>query len=792
MSTDSPATKPPPRRRRWLRRLVFLFLFGLLLGVGVGLYATAHLTQIAKWMLERTFPGARIEIKKLQIIFPNRLDADSITLKSRKDDATLLKLDAGSVAFDFIDLWHRQLGEVRLKNPIISASPKLMEAFAPPPGTPSKKEGAAWSVRHFVCDGGDLTITDYGVTGLSLHTKFCFDLQDFSPANAPDQLHKFILWDIQANAGSATPPLLTIVGCTISFSFADLNQHLLDEIALKQPVVSFSPSQVRALILPERKKDDEDTGPPWTIKHLATEYGMATLSDYGAPGLVITNKFSFDLKNLSTAQGSAKHTFSVWDFSAAYNHEEPFLSLDSVTVSSTLDGLLKEHRFEQVELLMGSLVVGKSLREIFNQPKSESSQPAIPWIIGLLDIRRVAIRLDDERPEVSDITFALNTKLQEIPLSETGSKVGSELQTIGVSGIDVLSPHDPLTKVLTINYLAVRFTLAGLLHKQIEELTISAPTIYVGEDLFWYMEDMEKRYGLSESGEAKPGEPGWSIKSLKVTNGRLNIGSGGRAQYGLPLNFHTEAQDVELDNLAALKLKGALEIPKQDYTFESYQLEVGSDGGQLQFDYPPETGKKNLVGQIGLSQVRWRQYKASQAWVAVTFDRQGINGTFGGNAYDGEMGGGFSFFFDPQSPWIGWFYGKSVDLAQLTDVISPKNFHMTGPASFKVQMDAQGKNIDRVLGEFHTKKPGKLVIGKLDALLADLPPTWSALKESTTRLALTTLRDFDYTTGTGHFWFVQSQGVLRLALQGPYGSRNFDVVLHTNDSPARWNELSKP
>lgn len=743
-------------------------------------------------MLERTFPGARIEIKKLAIIFPNRLHADSITLKSRKDNATLLKLDAGSVAFDFTDLWHRQLGEVRLKNPIISASPKLLEAFAPPPGTPSKKEGAAWSVRHFVCDGGELTITDYGVTGLTLRTKFCFDLQDFSPSSAPEQIHKFILWDIQANAGSAAPPLLTLVGCTISFSFADLNRHILDEIALKQPVVYFSPTQIKALILPERQKDDDEPGPPWTIRHLATEYGMATMSDYGVPGLVITNKFSFDLKNLSTANGTAKHTFSIWDFSAAYNHEEPFLSLDSITVSSSLDGLLKGHRFENVELLMGSLVVGKSLREIFAQPKSESSQPAIPWVIGALDIRRVAIRLDDERPEVSDITFALNTKLQEIPLAETGSAVGSEPQTIGVSGIDVLSPHDPLTKVLTINYLSVRFTLAGLLHKQIEQLSINAPTIYVGEDLFWYMEDMEKRYGLAETEEAKPGGPGWSIKSLLVKDGRLNIGSGGRAQYGLPLNFHTEAQDVQLDNLAALKLKGALEIPKQDYTFASYQLEVGSDGGNLQFDYPPETGKKNLVGQIGLSNVRWRQYKASQSWVAVTFDRQGINGTFGGTVYDGQMGGGFSFFFDPQSPWIGWVYGKSVDLAQLTDVISPKNFHMTGPVSFKVQMDAQGKNIDRVLGEFHTKKPGKLVIGKLDALLADLPPTWSALKESTSRLALTTLRDFDYTSGTGNFWFVQSQGILRLALQGPYGSRNFDVVLHTNDSPARWNELAKP
>ena len=84
-----------------------------------------------------------------------------------------------------------------------------------------------------------------------------------------------------------------------------------------------------------------------------------------------------------------------------------------------------------------------------------------------------------------------------------------------------------------------------------------------------------------------------------------------------------------------------------------------------------------------------------------------------------------------------------------------------------------------------------MVIRKIDDLLARIPTTWHLLKQSSTRIALETLRDFDYTKGGGDFWFVGSQGVLRLKLQGPTGSRNFETVLHAEDTPqGRWKQRS--
>ena len=132
MPTDSSSNKPR-RLHRWLRTLLGAFL-ALAVVLVAGIYfATWHLPRLAKWALERAFPGATVEIRKLEIAFPNRLTAESLILKSRKDGATLLTLAGGSITFNFDDLRRRQISEVRLVEPVINASPRLPEAFAAPP-----------------------------------------------------------------------------------------------------------------------------------------------------------------------------------------------------------------------------------------------------------------------------------------------------------------------------------------------------------------------------------------------------------------------------------------------------------------------------------------------------------------------------------------------------------------------------------------------------------------------------------------------------------------------------------
>jgi hypothetical protein len=690
LPTDSPRnSRAPGRLRRWLRILSLLVLAGALAVAGIVYFASLHLPLLAKWALERAFPGATVEIKKLEIVLPDRLIIESLVLKSRRDGATLLKLSGGSLTFNFDDLRRRQIGEVRLIEPMINVSPRLPEAFSAPANSENPAmQGIPWSVRRMVCDYGELNVAEFGPRELAINAKFCFDLKDFSP----------------------------------------------------------------------------------------------------------------------TAAANAEHELVIWDLLAATVPDPHFLRLDLIRAHFDLDGLINKKTVKSLTLDGGSLLFGKSLRAMFadstgtdqtaagGQTSAQASSAGAgesvgeAWTLGTLDIHRVAIRLEDERPEVSDITFALNTSLKNVPLSKSATSLGSELQLVEIANLDIASPLDPFTKVLTLDSLFLRFTLAGLLRKEIDSLTILGPTIYVGEDLFWYMDDMQKRLGATGKDDSGPG---WKVKELIVEYGRLTLGSGGRKQYGLPLGFRTRAADVALDNLAALKLQAVLEIPPQKYVFDSYQLEFTSEQGELRFSYPPEQNLNNLVGTIRLKAIRWRQYKASQSWISVTFDEKGINGAFGGKTYRGDVAGGFSFFFQADSPWIGWVSGRNLALRELTNVLAPQNFQMSGPLEFRLQMDAKGPQVDRVLGEFRVTKPGKMVIGKINDLLKMIPPTWNLAKQSSTRIALETLRDFDYTKAGGDFWFVQAQGVLRLALQGPAGSRNFDVVLHADDSPeGRWKEGS--
>ena len=316
-----------------------------------------------------------------------------------------------------------------------------------------------------------------------------------------------------------------------------------------------------------------------------------------------------------------------------------------------------------------------------------------------------------------------------------------------------------------------------------------SPVVSIGEDLFLYMDQARSRMGAA----ATPDSPGWKIQRFEVESGSLVVGSSGRRHYGLPLNFRTVAENVALDDLASLSLRGSLDIPSQDYKFPSYKLEFETEPGDLRFSYPPEKAVSNVVGTVKIKSLRWRQYMATKAWITATFDREGINSNFGGSLYGGDITGGFSFFFADQSPWIGWLGGKGVDLKKLTDLMAPQNFSMTGPLEFAFQTNAEAKAIRRVKGWFQSTEPGTLRIGKIDDLLARIPPDWSPVKRDSMRIALESLRDFDYRTGAGSFWFTDGQGILDLKLQGPQGSRTFQTVLHANESPVGlWKQPARP
>jgi hypothetical protein len=579
--------------------------------------------------------------------------------------------------------------------------------------------------------------------------------------------------------------LLRLRGGAVVMDLRELFVRRIREVRLDHPRIVVSPELLMALGAGGGREAGAGGGAGgWTVGRLVCDFGEVVVAGLGPERLTASAKFALDWTDFSTA-ADREHEVVLWEGRALGDGQE-FLTVDMARFSFSPVALRSARRVGAVSLQGGDLLVGQALYGVIGEPGAGSAggDAADPLVIGRLDVERLRVHIEQEA--ASGIRFALNTSFTNIPLSKAASALGNETQFIELADIDIVSPLDPLARVLSIRALGIEFTIAGLLRGEIASMLATGPTIHIGRDLFWFMEDAAARFG-GQDGGGEGGVPGWIVRRFTLVDGRLVVGSGGRSSFGLPLTFRTSARDVSLRDLASLHASGAMEIPAQKYAFDAYQLEVESRAGELRFAYPPDQNKDNLVGTLYLDSVRWRQYLADDAWVSVTFDRQGINGLFGGSACGGYVSGGFSFFFSGDSPWLGWVAGKGISLRQFTDVFSPGNLRMTGPADFSVQVDAQRRHILRVKGDLRATAPGEVTIRKLDELLGRIPGAWPAFKQDATRIALETLRDFRHTSLEGGFWFVDSQGVFDLLLQGPEGSRNLHIVLHSDDSPSgRW------
>ncbi len=563
------------------------------------------------------------------------------------------------------------------------------------------------------------------------------------------------------------------------FTFQDLARRRIGELRLENPLLHISPGWSGVLPQPDA---GELGGMSLEIRRIVCDYGEVVYGE--GDGLRFSAKFCLDWSDFSVA-GTEPLELVLWDVQgAAAGQEPPFLVIDLARISGVPVEMFERSELRSVDIRGGLLAVGPAIGKAATAaPKAGSLGASAKWRIGALRVRDVKAFLGYSAwQDEGDVTFLLNTDLSNLSPEEMTRELGGTMQVVELVDIVVPSPRDPFTQVLTLRSVFLGFTLAGILRAELEEVRILHPVIHVGEELFLYMEDARKKLATDRDA-ATDGQPAWKITRLEVAFGSLLIGSAGRRQYGLPLNFHTQAENVSLDDLASLSIKGGMEIPAEHFRFPAYQIEAETKLGSLLFSYPPEKGVENIVGTVGIPRLRWRQFTADDAWVTATFDRSGIHGRFGGRFCSGVLEGGASFFFEETSPWIGWFSGTGIDLRELTDVLAPESFSLTGPLDIVLQTNARAGDIQRIEGKYTATQPGRMTIRKIDDLLARIPSDWVGLKKDAVRVALESLRDFDYDGGGGSFSFAGGQGVVDLRLQGPSGSRNFTAHVHKVDSP---------
>lgn len=583
-------------------------------------------------------------------------------------------------------------------------------------------------------------------------------------------------------------PLIELAGGTVRIGVWDLFRRHLGEVRLKNPVLRVSP-ELMALLggnPPESEGAANRALPAWSVDRLVCDYGELYVSGLSHQPVNVTARFAFDWRDVSTTEPgfSQINRFQLWNIDVSKNDDftRPFVRMNVVNLDFSLKELI-ERRVAGIDIQGGYVRIGEEFQTMLKASSKEEKSAAVPWLVTKLTIEDVGIRVDDPRPEVADIRFRLNTQLTEFPINDVAGEIAQRPQQIELSNVEIVSPVDREKRIITLRSVFLTFSLAGLAERRIDQLKLLQPSIYISQDLFIYMEQMKDGdEALVPPDPIAPPKPSWSIVELEISNGRLLLGGEKMGQVGLPLEFGATARDILLDNLASLKLQTTLKIKEQDFDFPALQLALEGLKGDLRFSYPPEKQESNLVNTLFLDGLRWRSYRSKDLWLSVTFEKQSITALFGGKAYGGDFKGGVAYFFTPDNRWVGWLAGKDVNLKSLTDVIAPQNFQMTGPAEFQIQVDAAGQKIDRLKGRFRGQKSGIVKISKMDDFLANIPDTWTAIKQSSTRIALEALRDYRYDKAKGDFWFVNRQGVLNLRLDGPTGKRNYEIFLHTDES----------
>jgi len=525
----------------------------------------------------------------------------------------------------------------------------------------------------------------------------------------------------------------------------------------------------------------------WTVDRLQCDYGVLQISELGLPAPGVILNFAFDWRDIRFS-GTDKQLreLTIWGLNASSPgaHPGPVADLDLVSLSFSLEGLSRRV-VDAISVRGGTLIIGDSLQDLV--AAEEKAPPSKPWSVGALALRDVEVRIANLPGNAPDIRLTINTDLQNIGMSDAGQALRNEVHEIVITDFDVFSPRNPTRKVIALPSTTISFTLAGLLRQQIDQIRVVRPRLYVGEDLFWYMDQTQGTNSTADQTEEKA----WSVSNLVVYYGTVVLAAGDE-RVGLPLNFETTAQNVDLGNLAALRLRATLNVPSQDIDLPDYHLDLVDLNGEMRFAYPRDKMVNNLVNTLRLDQLRWRQFHADDLWMAVTFDLNQVHCEFGGKTYSGYLQGGFDFFFLPGSPWTGWVSASGVDCRRLTDILAPQNFRITGPLRFLVEVNGRTRVIERVRATYEMESGGKMEISKLEELLKAIPGTWPAIKASATRVAVETVKDFSYTSAGGNAWYAGNQGQLFLKLAGPDGERNFVVDLHPPNAPGSQNTGTRP
>ena len=458
--------------------------------------------------------------------------------------------------------------------------------------------------------------------------------------------------------------------------------------------------------------------------------------------------------------------------------DRPIFSADNIRVRYNPKDLWR-HQLELVAIEKGTLHLTEELDSLIEQSGGEKErkekkqeEPTREWLVKNFRVENGRIEVLNIGPEIPAINMQFETMIPYLRLGGVNNKNAPPAEAT-IRHFEIYSPYDIFTPVLTFDSVTIKFRWADIVQKKIDAVEIEHPTIYIGEDLFWFI-DYVKANKTTKPKSAV--QKNWEIGKFRVENGELFLSYLGRLEMKLPIKFRNERDNLVLGTLENIHLKTVFEIIPGDYRYPEYDLDMKNLHGFMEFSIPTAAAN-NIVPTVHIDYLKWKDFESQNIDFSVTFDRTGVYLQYWGKAYDGQISGAGNLMLVDKVPWDGWVYVAGMDIQKITSKLSEDQFVMSGRADAKAVIKGKKKLVEEASLDIWMLGDGKMEIPPIDKLATKIPKEWIITKKDASNILLSTFRNYDFEKGKLFLRYSPTGGSGAINLTGPFGYRNIEIEL---------------
>lgn len=391
------------------------------------------------------------------------------------------------------------------------------------------------------------------------------------------------------------------------------------------------------------------------------------------------------------------------------------------------------------------------------------------------------IMLDEIAPDIQPIPIQLG---QKKPLVVAGFQLGQWkhspvldiVQTAQVNDLIISSPYDALSQVLAFGKISITFTWEELLQNHIRRVVLDKPIIYLGPDLFWFVDELKKNAAGTAAGKS------WTLGEFIAREGRLGVNVFGAGGIVLPPPFFCEAKDLDLGDTNRSRINTLFKFKKEDYRYPEYGLEVLGLRGRIEFALPLDAEKAdNVVPTLFADSISWQGVAVTEPWTSVTFDEKGIYGKLGGKFYEGDISSNFDILFDGGFPWSGDFFIIKTDMEPIVKDLISKYLELKGYANGDLHVKGESTKLIEARANFELLERGVFNVKFIADLENRIPKDWLPLYKQLAQIAIDAFKTYDFTGGKVSATYVPGISTGSLLLNGIQGKRTIHVKVTEED-----------